>query len=360
MNEMAADSVGSILYIDDDAGIARLVQRDLQRHGFAVSIASSGAEGLRRLAEGGIEAVGLDHFMPGQDGLETLAAIQALPDAPPVVYVTGTEEGKVAIAALRAGAADYVVKDVEGVFLPMLRRALSDSIEKLRLRQARDAAEAEIRAARDRFAELAHQRELLLREVNHRVSNSLQLIASLLGMQAKRNGDAACRRALAEAHDRVLAVSQLHRQLYADGDVRFVAMDRYLGSLVEELGRSVGGDALPTVECRVEPIRLETDRAVTVGLVVTELVINALKHAYPEGGGPVRVRLARRDAETLELAVEDEGVGYGAAAGNRTGLGELIVASMAGKLGGQPARDPAHRGTRIAIAFPERRGEPGD
>ncbi|MFO1058470.1 MAG: histidine kinase dimerization/phosphoacceptor domain -containing protein [Dongiaceae bacterium] len=355
------ESVGSVLYIDDDPGIARLVQKDLQRHGFAVSVASTGAAGLRRLAEGGIDAVGLDHYMPDQDGLATLAAIQALPDPPPVVYVTGTEEGKVAIAALRAGAADYVVKDVEGVFLPLLRRALSDSIEKLRLRQARDAAEAEIRAARDRFAELAHQRELLLREVNHRVSNSLQLIASLLGMQAKRNGDQACRRALAEAHDRVLAVSQLHRQLYAEGDVRFVPMDRYLGGLVEELGRSIGGDALPSVDCRVEPIRLETDRAVTVGLVVTELVINALKHAYPEGGGgPVRVRLSRRDAETLELAVEDEGVGYAPDAGSRTGLGEIIVASMAAKLGGQPARDPGHRGTRVRISFPERRGEPGD
>jgi two-component sensor histidine kinase len=352
------ESAGSVLYIDDDPGIARLVQRDLERHGFTVCVASSGAEGLQRLAQGGIDAVGLDHFMPGQDGLDTLAAIQALPDPPPVVYVTGTEEGKVAIAALRAGAADYVVKDVEGVFLPLVRRAFADSIEKLRLRQARDAAEAEIRAARDRFAELAHQRELLLREVNHRVSNSLQLIASLLGMQAKRNGDPACRRALAEAHDRVQAVSQLHRQLYAEGDVRFVAMERYLGSLVGELGRSVGGDALPSVECRVEPVRLETDRAVTVGLVVTELVINALKHAYPAGGGPVRVRLRRRDEELLELAVEDEGVGYAADAGSRTGLGEVIVATMAAKLGGEPARDPAHAGTRITIAFPEQRSEP--
>jgi two-component sensor histidine kinase len=354
------ETVGTVLYIDDDAGIARLVQKDLQRHGLAVRLAGSGDDGLRRLAEGGIDAVALDHYMPGQDGLATLAAIQALPDPPPVVYVTGTEEGKVAIAALRAGAADYVVKDVEGVFLPLLRRALAESIEKRRLRQARDAAEAEIRAARDRFEELAHQRELLLREVNHRVSNSLQLIASLLGMQAKRNPDQACRRALAEAHDRVLAVSQLHRQLYTEGDVRFVAMDRYLGGLVEELGRSVAGDALPSVECRVEPVRLETDRAVTVGLVVTELVINALKHAYPEGGGPIRVRLTRQDEEQLELTVEDEGVGYGAGGGSRAGLGELIVASMAGKLGGQPVRAPDHAGTRITIAFPMRRGDPGD
>jgi two-component sensor histidine kinase len=159
----------------------------------------------------------------------------------------------------------------------------------------------------------------------------------------------------------VLAVSQLHRQLYTEGDVRYVAMDRYLGGLVEELGRSVASDALPSVECRVEPVRLETDRAVTVGLVVTELVINALKHAYPEGGGPIRVRLKRRDEEQLELMVEDEGVGYDAGGGGgRTGLGELIVASMAGKLGGQPVRAPDHAGTRITIAFPLRRGDPGD
>src|SRR5262249_28071612 len=103
--------------------------------------------------------------------------------------------------------------------------------------------------------------------------------------------------------------------------------------------------------------RLETDRAVTVGLVVTELVINALKHAYPEGGGPVRVRLFRRDDGLLELAVEDDGVGYGPEAAARPGLGEVIGASIAANPGRQPARDPAHRGTRISIIFPDRNGE---
>src|SRR5690242_19574838 len=95
-----------ILCIEDDPSLARLVQKDLQRRGHIVEIANEGARGVARASQGGIDAVALDHYMPGQDGLATLAAIQALPDPPPVVLVTATDEGRVAVAALKACAAD--------------------------------------------------------------------------------------------------------------------------------------------------------------------------------------------------------------------------------------------------------------
>ena len=86
-----------VLYIDDDAALARLVTRDLRRHGYEVVTAPSGGEGVRLAAEGGFDVICLDHYMPGQDGLETLAELRALPACPPVVYVTGSEEGRVAV-----------------------------------------------------------------------------------------------------------------------------------------------------------------------------------------------------------------------------------------------------------------------
>src|SRR5271156_3710873 len=99
-----------ILYIDDDPGLCRLVQKALERQGYAVEIAIDGATGITRIGQGGIDVVALDHYMPNQDGLETLASIRKLADPPPVIYVTALQEGKVAVAALKAGAVDYVPK----------------------------------------------------------------------------------------------------------------------------------------------------------------------------------------------------------------------------------------------------------
>src|SRR5680860_1756619 len=89
-----------ILYIDDDPGLCRLVQKDLERQGYVVEIATDGASGLARIAQGGIDVVALDHYMPNQDGLETLASIRNLAEPPPVIYVTAMQEGRVAVCLL--------------------------------------------------------------------------------------------------------------------------------------------------------------------------------------------------------------------------------------------------------------------
>jgi PAS domain S-box-containing protein len=132
-----------ILCIDDDPGLCRLVQKDLERQGYVVEIATDGASGLARIAQGGIDVVALDHYMPNQDGLETLASIRNLAEPPPVIYVTAMQEGRVAVAALKAGAADYVAKDVQGEFLPFLQRAIKAVLDAAMLRRAKEAAEAE-------------------------------------------------------------------------------------------------------------------------------------------------------------------------------------------------------------------------
>ncbi len=132
-----------ILYIDDDPGLCRLAQKDLERAGYAVEVATDGAAGAARVAQGGIEVVALDHFMPNQNGLETLAMIRALADPPPVIYVTALQEISVAVAALKAGATDYVVKDAQGEFLPLLKRAVDGAFEAVALRRGKESAEAE-------------------------------------------------------------------------------------------------------------------------------------------------------------------------------------------------------------------------
>jgi two-component sensor histidine kinase len=277
-----------ILYIDDDPGIGRLVQRQLQRAGFAVTLAESGEQGERLAASGHFDAIGLDHYMPGRDGLEVLDALMAMPDPPPVIFVTGAEEPRIAVTALKNGAADYVVKDVQGGFIDKLAASIAQEITRARLQHERDAAEREVRESRDRFERLAARQAVLLTEMNHRVANSLQLISSLIELQARRVGDDTARALLRQAVERVEAVTLVHRRLYTTQDVEFVEMSAYLAGLVEELSRAtLGRDGPARIVLTAEPVRLETDRAVAVGLVVNELVTNALKYAYPDGTGPV-------------------------------------------------------------------------
>src|SRR5258706_3205871 len=174
----------TLLYIDDDEALARLVERGLTRLGFKVVHAASGTEGLDRLAQGGIDVIALDQYMPGLDGLETLERILAIPDAPPVVFVTASQDSNIAVTALKAGAADYLVKDTLGDFIALLEVALDGALRHAEIRKASDDAEAEVHASRDRYAALASVRAMLLREDNLLVGNSLQVIASLLNMQA--------------------------------------------------------------------------------------------------------------------------------------------------------------------------------
>ena len=127
-----------------------------------------------------------------------------------------------------------MVKDVQGAFLDLLGTTVRHAIEQRRLLLEKAAVEQEVRESRDRLERLAAQQALLLKEVNHRVANSLQLISSLIELQARKVADPAAREMLRRAAERVEAVSLVHRRLYTGNDVSFVDMDQYLAGLIEE------------------------------------------------------------------------------------------------------------------------------
>jgi two-component sensor histidine kinase len=341
----------TLLYIDDDEALARLVERGLTRLGFKVVHAASGTEGLDRLAQGGIDVIALDQYMPGLDGLETLERILAVPDAPPVVFVTASQDSKIAVTALKAGAADYLVKDTLGDFIPLLQVALDGALRLAQIRKARDDAEAEVHASRDRYAALATEREVLLREVNHRVGNSLQIIASLLHLQANSSTQDDVKAALTNAMGRVAAVAQVHRRLYTSHDLKNVMLNQYLDALLEDLRRSAEGNRMSRLTLKAEPIEIDPDRAVAIGIIVNELVMNAVKYAYPDGAGPIDVDL-HAQGDDLVLSIADNGVGLNGKTDPRsTGMGQRIVTAMASKLEASVERDPNHAGTRIVVRF---------
>jgi two-component sensor histidine kinase len=346
-----------ILYIDDDEGLRRLVALGLSRTGTAVLEAKDGDAGLRLLAEhDDVDAVAVDIYMPGLDGIAITERINALPNHPPVIVVTGAQDSRMAVSALKAGAFDYVVKDVQGEFIFLLRAALQSAVDAMRMRRAKEAAEAEVRAARDRFEALAAERAMLLQEVNHRVGNSLQMIASLLFLQSRSAGAGDVSDALEDAIGRVMAVAQVHRRLYTSSDVQSVAVDQYLAAMIEDLRRSGHSAVLTQVTLQADPVQLPPDQAVAIGVIVNELITNAVKYAYPDGKGPIRVMLKHVGDDATALIVEDDGVGSKARPDpHSTGLGRRIVTAMGEKLNARIEDDMNHRGTRTVVSFPRRK-----
>jgi two-component sensor histidine kinase/CheY-like chemotaxis protein len=341
----------TLLYIDDDEALARLVDRGMTRLGFNVVHAVSGKHGLDQLQQGGIDVVALDQYMPGLDGLETLDRILAIPNSPPVVFVTAAQDSSIAVTALKAGAVDYLVKDVQGDFIPLLQVAIDGALRQARIQKARDDAEAEVHASRDRYAALAAEREVLLREVNHRVGNSLQIIASLLHLQANSSTQEDVKAALTNAMGRVAAVAQVHRRLYTSHDLKSVLLNQYLDALLEDLRRSAEGNRMSRLTLKAEQIEIDPDRAVAIGIIVNELVMNAVKYAYPDGAGPIHIDL-NAQGDNLVLSIADDGVGLNVKTDPRsTGMGQRIVTAMASKLDASVERDPAHAGTRIVLRF---------
>jgi two-component sensor histidine kinase/CheY-like chemotaxis protein len=319
----------SVLYIDDDPGLARLVQRVLARQGYQVEHVSTSEEGLARLAHGGIDVIALDHFLPTGTGLDFLQSLRDVEGAPPVVYVTGSGETAVAVAALKAGASDYVPKAVGEEFLELLKSAIDQALEKARLQRQRDRAEREVHEAKERA-------EVLLHEVNHRVANSLALVAALVRMQSNSITDPQAKSILGEIQGRIQAVAGVHRSLYTSHDVRSVEMSGYLTSLLQELeGTMKASGHASAVHVTAEPLTLPTDKAVSIGVIVTELVTNAFKYAYPQSiGGEVRVGFVRAADGKLSLTVADDGVGWrGDAPAKGTGIGSRIVGALARSLG---------------------------
>lgn len=208
----------------------------------------------------------------------------------------------------------------------------------------------------DRTADLALARdraELLLSEVNHRVANSLTLVASLVRLQANTLSDKVAQEALAETQSRIFAIASVHKRLYTSGDVRFVALDEYLSSLLEHLQTSMRDEGHgASLKYELEPLKLRTDATINLGVVVAEWVTNAFKYAYPGKSGEVRVRLKRLPEKQIELAVEDDGIGRSDEAQVKgTGLGTKIVKAMAANMGAQIQYLSSQPGTKARLVF---------
>jgi two-component sensor histidine kinase len=208
------------------------------------------------------------------------------------------------------------------------------------------------RVERDLKAAL-EQQELLMQEGNHRVTNSLQLVASMLSLQSSSASTPELREQLQEAVSRISAIARAHERLYRTRKISTLDLGDYLTDICHDMD-----DSAAQFDVHVEMadgVEIATDRAISISLVVTELITNAAKHAYSPGEScPIWVTLRKTADGTITIAVRDEGNGLpdGFDHGKSKGLGMRIVSGLLGQLKAELAIEHHQPGTAFVMTIP--------
>jgi two-component sensor histidine kinase len=211
-------------------------------------------------------------------------------------------------------------------------------------------AERDLGAALDAAETLLMERERQLIEMNHRIANVLQITSSFLKMQRDRTAAEEAKDALGAAMARILAAAQFHQHLYRRASEGKIDLQQFLGELAPEIDESMG------MECsmQIEPVLVRGNMAVNLATLITELILNARKHAYAgQDGGAVTVTCRRDGDGRLRLTVSDHGGGLPADFNPRrtTGLGMKVVGSIVQQLKGE-MRTENDGGARFTILVP--------
>ncbi|CDZ60067.1 sensor histidine kinase [Neorhizobium galegae] len=223
---------------------------------------------------------------------------------------------------------------------------------------ARRLIEREKEVLHERTEDLLHQKEVLLQEMQHRVANSLQIIASILLLKARAVTSDETRRDLHDAHQRVLSVAEVQKHLHQSGGVDQIEVASYLTTLCHSLGSSMTGESQPIlIRVMAQDGKIGSDQAVSLGLIVTELVINAVKYAFPYQKAQAAVLVSYEvSGSDWKLTVSDNGVGKDRTLSERAGpaktgggLGTAIVTALVRQLGAQIEMDGGNAGTTIVI-----------
>lgn len=241
----------------------------------------------------------------------------------------------------------YVRKLTEGQTLLLSEKTILESMVQNRTAELEKAM---LLAKRERA-----RVETLLQDSDHRIGNSLATVSSLLGIQMRDVSSEEIRAALGAARDRIQTISSAHRRLRLGKDHETVRADEYLPDVIADIKQSTAHDRDIRIVAELAPINLSSRDATTLGIIIGELTMNAIKHAFPGSkAGEIRIDLVRGEDDVLRLEIADTGIGMQKTSKNRSsGLGSLIVNQLCQQFDGSVVYS-VHPGggTSVKVALP--------
>jgi two-component sensor histidine kinase/CheY-like chemotaxis protein len=333
-----------VLLVDDDEDdyvIARVLLSKVTNPRCELEWCGTYEAGLAAVLENRHDVYLLDYALGAHDGIELIHAAARNDVTGPVLLLTAHDDAELDILAATAGATDYLVKS--HMTTPLLGRAIRYALAR------HESSEALRRGAREKT--------VMLQEIHHRVKNNLQMISSLLNFQMEYMTNAEMLAILRVTQTRLHSIALIHEKIYQSPLLASVDMGEYATGLVAMLMQTHGRHV--HTEVRVVGIVLPADLSMLCGLIVSELVSNALKHAFPaseaeqESRPPTIVVELRRERSEFVLSVADNGVGLSLPPGahDRKSLGLRLVDMFAEQLGGTIVFS-SEEGTRCTVAFP--------
>ncbi len=351
-----------VLQVEDSPGDASLTERSLTKAGYTVysERVVTKPEMLAALAKQPWDMIIADYRLPEFDAPSALALLHESGRDIPFIVVSGGLGEELAVAMMRAGAQDYLLKGNLARLAPAVEREIRDA----RTRRQREEVELALNKSEERLTaqeaamqvqtELLQQRETMLREIHHRVKNNMQVMSSLLSLQARVASNPEISRMLEQNQNRIQSMALLHELLYQSDDLAVVDFSKYIRRMVDHLFRSYGVDTRTIrLHTELDAVGLELDDALPCGLLISEVISNCLKHGFPDGReGEVRILLRRQSATAVVLVLSDTGVGLPGDLDWTTSrsLGLRLVRSLAQQLRAS-LEIHSQGGTEVHLAF---------
>jgi two-component sensor histidine kinase len=366
------DTRNTIMVVDDDPYMFNVLADFLKEAGYKVLLATK-AETVFELIDTGLpDIILLDINLPGITGFEIAARLKAKrrTHSIPVIFMSARTDSKDKIRAFDLGAVDYITKPINleeaaaRINAHLTIRSLQKSLEEKNSRLSREIAERKkveeaLRKSEEQIKIQLKEKEVLLKEIHHRVKNNLQIINSLLNLQSRDITDKESQDAFEKCKNRIDSIALVHEKLYQSEDLANIEFGEYVNTLTVRLFDAYSAK-LPEVKLKtdVDNLYLQVNKAIPCSLVINELVMNSIKHGFPGGRkGEISVELKTLGDTKVSLIVADNGIGLpeNFQIDTPSTLGMQIIEALVGQLHGS-LRVEKSKGTKFIVEF-QVRGE---
>lgn len=341
----------SVLFVDDNETIRQLYRRILEKHVNHLYIAENGSHGLELYQKHKPDLVITDMVMPVMNGLEMVKEIKKFaPDARFVVMSAYSEKDSF-IESIHLGVDGYLMKPVEAKkLLSLIDEFAGITLMKWEL----EAKEKKRQEAEDNMKKSLAEKDVLLREVHHRVKNNMQIISSILSMQSRNLDDPRLKEILQESQNRIHSMALIHENLYNHKSLANIMFSTYIKSLTGNIARTYSNQqANIHFDYQIDDAYLPMDIAIPCGLIINELISNSFKYAFVnKPSGVISIHFKNIQENEYLLTVSDNGIGIPAEINihKTKSLGMKILHRLVQQIDGEIKNDFSN-GTKFIIQF---------